>query len=164
MLLKYTYQNNLKILCRKERFGIFFLYQGMTNFFSCLFTLLFKKFMWLGNQKNLPNRSQNCILFGDILRRLSKLSDDRTKIFCYFSVTGGKRNSSFCFPLWLMVCGLFFYLVKSFLGLQSLFVYLPWWKSLGFLMPILFQILLFFPSWSSNTFHLRFSLVWRDAV
>lgn len=131
-------------------------------FFSIFPLFYFKSlYEYLDNQKNLPSRSQDCILFWNILRRLSKLSAGKTKTFCYFSVTGGKRNS--LFPLMLYDLWSLYLSAKKpsrASKLICLFTVMKvrWPPDACFIphSPL-------FPSRSSNTY-VRLSLVWRDAV
>lgn len=105
MLLKYTYQKTVKkFFARNKSLGFSFnqwmtykhkIFMDFSSFFN--FTSLHE---YLGNHKNLPNRSQNSVLFWNTLKKVSKVSAGQTKTFCYFSVTGRKRNnlSLFVFP------------------------------------------------------------------
>lgn len=72
----------------------------------------------------------NYILFLNILRKLSELSDDRIKTICHFSVTRKREALLTVSPCGFMICDLFFYLIRRLLEFQSLFVHLPWWNSL----------------------------------
>ena len=117
---------------------------------------------YLGNHKDLPNRSQNSVLFWNTLRKVSKVSAGQTKTLRYFLVTGRKRNNlSLFFSLMLYDLWSLFLSTKKPPRASEL-VYLLWWKSTGLLRPVLFHSSVF-PSWSSNIFYLTLSMV-RDAV